>query len=207
MNRRSFLRSAVVAAVATTSACFGSFPALRWVWSFNKNISGSKFIQWLVFLVLIILPVYGIAGLIDIWILNSLEFWFGGSPVSENEQPEEKVVTLKNGEQLRMRRDRVKGVLEIEQTGGAKELALAFQFGDEGARVLDRNGHEIARAGNAPDGGVRVFDANGVIEDFARSEAEAVVETYQSGGATQTAAWAKARSASLPSYAEATRPN
>jgi hypothetical protein len=64
-----------------TAACFGSFNVTRNVWSFNKKVSPNKWAQELVFLAFNIIPVYGIAGLIDAVVVNSVEFWTGENPV------------------------------------------------------------------------------------------------------------------------------
>lgn len=200
MKRRTFLKLfAVATTAATSSACFGSFKAVRWVYGFNRGISGSKFIQWLVFLVLTIVPVYGVAALIDVWILNSLEFWFGGSSVSEGEGPErERVVDLGNGETLRMVKDPQAGLLEIHYRGRDKDVSLAFVFDEDGARVLDASGRQIANASET-DAGVEVRAAGELIGAYDRDEVDAAVRSYEEGGAPQTAAWARARAARRPS--------
>ncbi len=85
--RRSRSRSALIglaAAAMVSTGCFGSFQATRNVWSWNKSIGGgNKWAQELVFLIIgPILPVYGIAGLLDTVILNSIEFWTGTNPMT-----------------------------------------------------------------------------------------------------------------------------
>ena len=194
MKRRAFLKLfAVATTVATSSACFGSFQAVRWVYGFNKGISGNKFIQWLMFLVLTIVPVYGVAALIDVWILNSIEFWFGGSAVSEGGEPElERLVDLGNGESLRMRKDPTIGLLEMHYQGGEKEVSLAFVFDEDGGRVLDMSGREIAHA-TETEAGVEVRADGELLGAYDRAEVDAAVRTYEQGGAQRTAAWARAR--------------
>jgi hypothetical protein len=81
------LRTAVVAVVLTgmvpmtTAGCFGSFNLVRKVYQFNKQASPDKWVRWLVFLVLNVIPVYGFAAFFDAVIANSLEFWTGENPV------------------------------------------------------------------------------------------------------------------------------
>lgn len=206
MNRRTFLRNATLSTAALTAAgCFGSFPAIRWVYSFNRGISGSKFIQWLVFLVLTILPVYGIAALIDVWILNSLEFWFGGSPVSDNEEPSERHVALRNGETLKMRRDRTNGVLEIRHQRDGDVVELTFLFDERGARVLNGEGRELARTKNASDGSVRILSDAQVVAEYTADEAEAVVEAHERGGAPAVGSWAMRSLDTNPRHADSRR--
>lgn len=70
--------------VISQTGCFGEFALVRKVYNWNSEIGG-KFVNTLVFYGLNILPVYGIAGLVDFVILNLIEFWSGSNPVSMNE--------------------------------------------------------------------------------------------------------------------------
>jgi hypothetical protein len=75
------------------SSCIGSFPLFHKVLDWNQNV-GEKWVNELVFLVIGIVPVYGVATLIDVLILNSIEFWTGTSPVADLGT---KTIETKNG--------------------------------------------------------------------------------------------------------------
>jgi hypothetical protein len=79
--RRAAVLTVTALAIATTSGCFGSFNVTRKVWAFNKDVSKNKFIQEAVFLGMNIIPVYGVAGFIDVIGANLVEFWTGENPV------------------------------------------------------------------------------------------------------------------------------
>jgi hypothetical protein len=83
MKFRRVLAGALLAGFlpAAVSGCFGRFELTRKVYRFNKEISPDKWIQWMAFLVLTIVPVYGIATFVDAVVANSLEFWTGRNPV------------------------------------------------------------------------------------------------------------------------------
>lgn len=66
----------------TATGCFGKFELTKRIYNFNKRVDSDKWIQWLVFLVLSIIPVYGLGLLIDVLFANSVEFWTGSNPVS-----------------------------------------------------------------------------------------------------------------------------
>lgn len=68
------------------SGCYGSFGLTKKVYNWNGSM-GDKFVQEVVFLGLVIIPVYEVAGFVDVVILNLIEFWTGSNPVA-----------LKNGE-------------------------------------------------------------------------------------------------------------
>ncbi|HVG61003.1 MAG TPA: DUF3332 family protein, partial [Hyalangium sp.] len=82
MKRASRLLAVMCLALFSVqvSGCFGKFALTRAIWEFNNNVSPNKFIKWLVFLVLVVVPVYGIGTLVDALVINSIEFWTGSNP-------------------------------------------------------------------------------------------------------------------------------
>lgn len=102
MRRVSF-RNAVVAGLtlttlASNTACFGSFALTKKLYNYNKSFSNDKWMQELFFLATgVLLPVYSVAGLIDVVILNSMEFWTGKPALSSASGPETKTKVLARG--------------------------------------------------------------------------------------------------------------
>ncbi len=80
--RRAAILSVAAFGLATTTGCFGSFQLTRKLYTFNKNVSQDKWVQELVFLGLLIVPVYSLAGLADAVFANTVEFWTGTNPVA-----------------------------------------------------------------------------------------------------------------------------
>jgi len=76
----------VVAVLLSTSvvfsSCLGSFTLFNSVSAWNQQVTGNKFINELIFIGLNIVPIYGIAGLADTLIFNSVEFWTGENPAA-----------------------------------------------------------------------------------------------------------------------------
>lgn len=64
------------------SSCIGSFGLWSGLKDWNQGI-GNKFVNEIVFLAFHIVPVYEVAYLADILVLNSIEFWSGSNPVAE----------------------------------------------------------------------------------------------------------------------------
>ena len=79
------------------SSCIGSFGLWNGLKGWNEGI-GNKFVNEVVFLAFHIVPVYEVAYLADILVLNSIEFWSGSNPVAE--VGTEKVVKGEKGEYL-----------------------------------------------------------------------------------------------------------
>jgi hypothetical protein len=79
--RRAAILTLTAGTLVGTSGCFGSFNLTRKVYGFNKTVSKDKFVQELVFLGLNVVPIYGIAGFIDVVVANTVEFWTGTNPI------------------------------------------------------------------------------------------------------------------------------
>ena len=78
------------------TSCIGSFKLTKAVHEWNQNV-GSKFVNELVFLVCIIVPVYEIATFIDGVVLNSIEFWTGTNPMAMKQGEKEIKIVEQNG--------------------------------------------------------------------------------------------------------------
>lgn len=94
--KKIFFSAIAISILISQTACFGSFELTKKVWEFNDNISESKFVKTLVFYVANIIPVYSIAGFVDVVVLNLIEFWSGSNPLAMEEgQVEEQLLTYK----------------------------------------------------------------------------------------------------------------
>lgn len=78
------IMSALLVFTTTLQSCIGSFNLTKKVYELNKSV-GDKWIQELVFIVFSVLPVYNIAVIVDVVVLNLIEFWTGSNPMSMNE--------------------------------------------------------------------------------------------------------------------------
>lgn len=74
------LMASLLAGTTLFSGCYGSFALTKKVHSWNGEVSPNKFVQWLVFLGLNVVPVYGVAVAVDALIVNTVEFWTGDNP-------------------------------------------------------------------------------------------------------------------------------
>ena len=87
---------ALLAGSLLFTSCIGSFKMWNGLKDWNQGV-GDKFVNELVFIALHIVPVYEIAYLADLVVLNTIEFWSGSNPMASNEVKEIKGV---NGEYL-----------------------------------------------------------------------------------------------------------
>jgi hypothetical protein len=69
-----------------TAGCFGRFELTRKIYSFNQRIDNDKWIQWMAFLGMCIIPVYGLGLALDVVFGNSVEFWTGRNPITSDSE-------------------------------------------------------------------------------------------------------------------------
>lgn len=145
---------ALVAALCLTqTACFGSFAATRSLWSFNKGISGDKWIQELLFVAFLIVPAYGLFATGDILLFNAIEFWGGSNPIRADGEDweKEREVMLADGSTARlvresenvMRIETGKGVFHVERTPEGMRL---LQDGAVVSEIWEGSVSEAAQA-------------------------------------------------------------
>lgn len=170
---------------ATNAGCFGNFAATRALWSWNKDVSGNKFLQWLVFLALTIVPVYALFGLADVLVINSLEFWTGSNPVGMNGAPEtERWVTISPTQKLHLLRNLEDGSMRAEVIEDGEVVNVrVFVATEEGFEVTDEAGLVVVRVKQLADGGVEVSGQDGQpVAVAAPSDVQNLMALYERGG-------------------------
>ena len=74
----------LIVSLLMSSGCIGSFGLTNKFYKWNTvDVSESKWLSWLLFLGMVIIPVYQILLLGDAIIFNTIEFYGGNSPFSE----------------------------------------------------------------------------------------------------------------------------
>ncbi len=82
MIKRTIATLLVAAFALSSTACIGRMATSGLVRNFNLAVVDGKWPREILFLVLHIIPVYPIAGTIDLLIVNSIEFWSGTNPIN-----------------------------------------------------------------------------------------------------------------------------
>lgn len=84
--KKSLLKLVVLVVIAASlQGCYGKFALTRKVYALNGEVR-DKFLRSGLTWVFLIVPVYGIAGLADFVVFNTIEFWNGKNPVAEGEK-------------------------------------------------------------------------------------------------------------------------
>jgi hypothetical protein len=147
----------------TTAGCFGGFELTRKVYDFNKDIDPNKWVRWLAFLGMNILPVYGFAVIIDAIFANSIEFWTGDNPILAAEDGETRTVRGPAGETIQVTKTGP-GMLHVqarEVSGGTQDLTLVFA--DESLTAYAADGSLLGRVGDQ-DGELTLLAGLGVSD-------------------------------------------
>lgn len=126
------------------SGCFGKFSLVRKVYDINKGIMGDditgRLVRTLVMYVFYFIPVYGIAGLIDVVILNLIEFWTGKNPLSMLPGEKDTQFVTFHGKTYRMTAEPLK--MSIVDMSTNKESVLYFEKGSNAVSMMN-NGQMV----------------------------------------------------------------
>lgn len=107
------------------AGCFGNFAATRKVYDFNQNF-GDKWINQVMFWVLNVVPVYYVAGVVDILLFNTLEFWTGSNPMAMGPTDEVIKYASQDGKDYKITIRQNEVILE-DVNNPAEELELCYK--------------------------------------------------------------------------------
>jgi len=80
--KKAFLSLALALGILTTS-CLGPDNAYHSVKNWNANLSDTDVVNEVVFLAMVIIPVYGIVLLGDYVIFNTITYWSGENTIND----------------------------------------------------------------------------------------------------------------------------
>ncbi len=81
--KKLLLGAALTGAMLTTTGCLGPDKAFHGVHDWNMQVSDNDMVNELVFLGLVIIPVYEVAWLVDIIVLNTIDYWSNDMTISD----------------------------------------------------------------------------------------------------------------------------
>lgn len=159
----------------TQVGCFGKFALTRMIYEWNDSL-GNNFLKSLVMWILIIIPVYAIAGFVDIVLLNLIEFWSGSNPLSMKEGELERQLLTKDGVSYELTASR--NTFTVKQLDGKEAGREAMmQFNPESGKWTCSTGNLVAgsfafsMAGDAIEGAT-VTLADGSTKQFGTQNVE-----------------------------------
>jgi len=157
--KKSYL-SLMIASTLAVSGCIGPFKLTHKVLRWNSSVGSGQNGKWInegVFLVFIIVPVYGATILVDGIVLNSIEWWGGKNPVDARniksiQSGEEQAVLNYTPDTHRLRVDSFRK--------GRRVGTVIFEPGAEGMVAHDEKGQTLMTARTVDDQ-VVLADASG----------------------------------------------
>jgi hypothetical protein len=154
--------------LGATTACYGPFNLTKTLHKWNGQIRGSgevsdKWMRELVFLGLVILPVYEFAVLGDAIVFNSIEFWTGNNPIKVGgEGNEGRTRMARVGDTtiaVAFARDGNSASVSYSKEGQVVKTG-AIVTTDKGYQLMDEKGHQLYAAESTIHGGVNLVDEN-----------------------------------------------
>lgn len=173
MIKRIVATLLVAAFALSTPACIGRMATSGLVRKFNLTVVEGKWPHELVFLLLYIIPVYPIAGAIDLIIVNSIEFWTGTNPIDGGDRvagskvaahrpgDQHHVVAADGSQAISTLREDGSIDFEIRTADGSAHFVNVIR---EDGQVVARNaqGRRIALV-DSKTGEIRPFDQTGSL--------------------------------------------
>lgn len=165
--RKTAMALALGSLMIGQSGCFGEFALTRKVYNWNDDVSDSKFVKTLVMYVMMIIPVYGIAGFVDIVILNLIEFWSGSNPMSMNEGDYEMQMVTVDGVDYKV--EATKDTFTTTQMTGDKAgevRIMKYDRCDNTWKYTDSDvqDHAVMTFVNGDADNIRVYTQNGTVD-------------------------------------------
>jgi len=152
IGRRLVLTGASTLAL---SGCFGSFGASRWLWGWNDEMSGSKWIKWLVFFGLCIIPVYELFVIADALVINSVEFWTGSNPV-KGATDGRTITRVATADPNTLR-------IEVRRSGRIEHVIYCQRRSDGSLQLSDASGKVLSLVQEQGDGSLEVRGADQTV--------------------------------------------
>ena len=166
MSRVQRMGAGLLILALALGGCYGPFRLTRKLHTWNGQV-GDKWANEVVFIVLVWVPVYGLATLGDGLIFNSIEFWTGNNPINSAESDRSGIRTkriVKKDAEARLTRvvkaDRNEFVIEQFNAGKPAE-SLHIQNRDGIMVASNARGKTLYTARTLADGSVVVSDAEG----------------------------------------------
>lgn len=152
-------------------SCTGTFRLTRTVYDFQTK-PADKWVDEVLFLAFVIVPVYGLSTLADAIIFNSIEFWTGQNPLRASLDDKDNSVIAGNGkDKLEMKYDGASRDIELSSADTGKTLVLAKN--EYGVSVRDREGKVLFTSVEDSQGGVTVYDGdNRAVRHFSPEEVQ-----------------------------------
>lgn len=169
------------------TSCIGSFTLTGKVYNFNKNV-GDKFLNEIVFLAFNIVPVYGVAVVVDAVVFNLIEFWTDSNPLALQEGQRKEKIVSKNGETYKFTAtSNAVNVEVIDGVNAGKQVEFMFDNSEQ-VFTMNYQGKSVTLIElNSSEQIATVYYPNGIKKNISINETsinEAIAYAIESGSIT-----------------------
>ena len=142
----------VLAVAFLTVGCTGSFVLTKNVYDFHRNQDG-KWMDELMFLGAVILPVYGLATAADAIVFNTIEFWTEENPLLAKAVGKTRIVN--SAVKMTQESSNKVRIDSLEEAA-----ALIIERSDDGVIAKDDRGNILYISKTNTDGGISVYNSD-----------------------------------------------
>ena len=156
----------LAATILLQTSCFGSFKLTSSIYDFNSGVR-SGVGQQLVFYILVLVPIYGIGGFLDLFLLNPIEFWFSENIEDWPEGKTEEMVASHKGKTYVFTKSKNGIAVEVLKNEVIQEQ-FALQYNPATEEILvSKNGStfEHFASFNATTQSVTVYQENVPVQE------------------------------------------
>jgi hypothetical protein len=158
MEKRLALVLLVVFAFTALTGCYGKFPLTHAIYKLNGDITDEKIIHQIFFWGFLIIPIYEIAILGDIIILNLIEFWTGENiKVSLNFEQNSTEVALKTAENGQ------EATLSVTSKHNSTHNVRFVRVSDTKCQIQDANGKVVGSVITHENGDITMTNRDGSV--------------------------------------------
>lgn len=126
-----------------TMNCYGGFVVTRKIYNWNGGL-GNKWVRSIAMWVMIIIPVYPVASLLDFIVLNTLEFWTGSNPLAMQEGQSETQIVQRDDKKFEITATKNQfAIREINKKGELGQPVLLVYEPDASAWFMKAKGKSI----------------------------------------------------------------
>lgn len=147
----------LVCTVFTSIGCTGSFNLTRKVYDAHRSQS-DKWADELVFLVVAILPIYGIATWCDAIIFNSIEFWTDENPIVYNPNGPKKFVSTEGDKLILSYNEDTDEITVTSKTKEGEMETIVLERTDAAVIAKDTEGNILSSSMRKDNGDLALYN-------------------------------------------------
>lgn len=160
------------------AGCTGSFNITKKLYHFHR--AQEKWVDETIFLVCVIVPVYGVTLLVDGLVVNSIEFWTGDNPVAATNLEPVSIAKGKDTEAV-LNYDRSRGQVLLSILKDHNDIrSFTFEKTATGVVARDNSGQIRFTAITNADGSVSLYNGQQqLIQSFDQASVAAVHDRFK----------------------------